>query len=146
MPTPTTTIPAFKSALVTALQASSVLIGVQVSYGSPGDIQRSESVWVGDTRSQQQPSAMKSLPVRRDEVYTTDVMVEITQPRSTQEGVDLRATTLATAVETVIAENPSLGVAGVLWSTVVSYDMAGGFDADGRVCIITIGVETHARL
>jgi hypothetical protein len=146
MPTPTTTIPAFKSALVTALQASSALTGVQVSYGNPGDIQRSESIWVGDSRSQQQPSAMKSLPVRRDEVYTTDVMVEITQPRSTQEGVDLRATVLAAAVETVIAENPSLSVTGVLWSTVVSYDMAGGFDADGRVCIITIGVETHARL
>ena len=146
MPTPTTTIPAFKSALVAALQASSALTGVQVSYGNPGDTQRSESIWVGDTRSQQQPSAMKSLPVRRDEEYTTDVVVEITQPRATQENVDLRAATLAAAVETVIAENPSLGVNGVLWSTVDTYDMAGGFDADGRVCIITIGVTTHARL
>lgn len=146
MPANTTTIPAYKSALVAALQARSALSAVQVSYGHPGDVQRTETIYVGDTRGTQEPVAIKATPTLRDETYTTDVIVEITQIRSSQENVDLRAATLAAEVEATIAENPSLGVAGVLWSTVITYDMAGGFDADGRVCTITLGVETHARL
>ena len=71
-----TTIYNVKAALLTKLQASSDLNGIQVVYADPGSAERRESIFLGEVDSSNQiPESFGTGRRRRIEEYTVDVMV-----------------------------------------------------------------------
>ena len=104
-----TTIYEVKAALLTKLQADATLSAIQVTYGDPGGAARREHVFIGDvTAGGQDPESLSSGRRRRIESYTLDVIVSVqSKPQGLQEN-EQRAIALASAVENVVADNPTL--------------------------------------
>ena len=144
------TMYAVKAQLLTLLQANSTLSSIQVSYGDPGEAMRRESIYLGDIISNSQtPEALASGRRRRVEDYTLDVEVFVqSKPVGQQEG-EQRALVLAHAVETVLADYPTLdyGVTGLMFVECSGMSMttteAG---IDGPRVQVTVQVHVKARL
>ena len=144
-----TTIYSVKSTLLTKLQADSTLSAIQVTYGDPGGAARREHVFIGDvTASGQDPESLSSGRRRRIESYTLDVIVSVqSKPQGLQEN-EQRAIVLASAVENVVADNPTLSdLDGLMFMECsgmsVSSNEAG---IDGPHSQITVHFQVKARL
>lgn len=152
----TSTAPAFKKALVAAVQAA--IPDLVVSYGWPEDNDADEVVWVGDTRIDQEWAAIARTLKPRAEDYTFDVVIEVANPTWTAEEAADRAWALLASIEDVLrnAANPqgsvTLGVAGVWQSEFRTAQEELGVVRDpsgliiGRACRITAGVHVQARI
>ena len=144
-----TTIYSVKSTLLTKLQADSTLSAIQVTYGDPGGAARREHVFIGDvTAGGQDPESLSSGRRRRIESYTLDVIVSVqSKPQGLQEN-EQRAIVLASAVENVVADNPTLSdLDGLMFMECagmsVSSNEAG---IDGPHSLITVHFQVKARL
>ena len=145
-----TTIYEVKAALLTKLQADATLSAIQVTYGDPGGAARREHIFIGDvTASGQDPESLSSGRRRRIESYTLDVIVSVqSKPQGLQEN-EQRAIVLASAVENVVADYPTLSdsVTGLMFMECsgmsVSSNEAG---ADGPHSQITVHFAVKARL
>ena len=144
-----TTIYSVKSTLLTKLQADSTLSAIQVTYGDPGGAARREHVFIGDvTAGGQDPESLTSGRRRRIESYTLDVIVSVqSKPQGVQEN-EQRAVVLASAVENVVADNPTLSdLDGLMFMECsgmsVSSNEAG---IDGPHSLITVHFQCKARL
>jgi hypothetical protein len=144
-----TTIYSVKAALLTKLQADSTLSAIQVTYGDPGGAARREHVFIGDvTAGGQDPESLSSGRRRRIESYTLDVIVSVqSKPQGLQEN-EQRAIVLASAVENVVADNPTLSdLDGLMFMECsgmsVSSNEAG---IDGPHSQITVHFQVKARL
>tara|TARA_R110000751_G_scaffold55737_1_gene119530 strand:+ start:133 stop:579 length:447 start_codon:yes stop_codon:yes gene_type:complete len=144
-----TTIYSVKSTLLTKLQADSTLSAIQVTYGDPGGAARREHVFIGDvTAGGQDPESLSSGRRRRIESYTLDVIVSVqSKPQGLQEN-EQRAIVLASAVEDVVADNPTLSdLTGLMFMECsgmsVSSNEAG---IDGPHSQITVHFQVKARL
>jgi len=144
-----TTIYSVKSTLLTKLKAESDLSGIQITYGDPGQAGRRECIFIGDvTASGQDPESLSSGRRRRIESYTLDVIVSVqSKPQGLQEN-EQRAIVLASAVENVVADNPTLSsLDGLMFiecaGMSVSSNEAG---ADGPHSQITVHFAVKARL
>ena len=145
-----TTIYEVKAALLTKLKADSTLTVIQVTYGDPGGAARREHVFIGDvTAGGQDPESLSSGRRRRIENYTLDVIVSVqSKPQGLQEN-EQRAFVLASAVEDVVADYPTLSdaVTGLMFMECagmsVSSNEAG---VDGPHSLITVHFTVKARL
>ena len=144
-----TTIYEVKAALLTKLQADATLSAIQVTYGDPGGAARREHVFIGDvTAGGQDPESLSSGRRRRIESYTLDVIVSVqSKPQGLQENEE-RAIVLASAVEDVVADNPTLSdLDGLMFMECsgmsVSSSEAG---VDGPHSQITVHFQVKARL
>ena len=144
-----TTIYSVKSTLLTKLQADSTLSAIQVTYGDPGGAARREHVFIGDvTAGGQDPESLSSGRRRRIESYTLDVIVSVqSKPQGLQEN-EQRAIVLASAVENVVADNPTLSsLDGLMFiecsGMSVTSNEAG---VDGPHSQITVHFAVKARL
>ena len=144
-----TTIYEVKAALLTKLQADATLSAIQVTYGDPGGAARREHVFIGDvTAGGQDPESLSSGRRRRIESYTLDVIVSVqSKPQGLQEN-EQRAIVLASAVENVVADNPTLSnLDGLMFiecsGMSVTSNEAG---ADGPHSQITVHFAVKARL
>ena len=144
-----TTIYSVKSTLLTKLQADSTLSAIQVTYGDPGGAARREHVFIGDvTAGGQDPESLSSGRRRRIENYTLDVIVSVqSKPQGLQEN-EQRAIVLASAVENVVADNPTLSdLTGLMFMECagmsVSSNEAG---VDGPHSQITVHFQVKSRL
>ena len=145
-----TTIYEVKAALLTKLKADSDLSGIQITYGDPGQAARREFIFIGDvTASGQDPESLSSGRRRRIESYTLDVIVSVqSKPQGLQEN-EQRAIVLASAVENVVADYPTLSdsVTGLMFiecaGMSVSSNEAG---VDGPHSQITVHFAVKARL
>ena len=144
-----TTIYSVKSTLLTKLQADSTLSAIQVTYGDPGGAARREHVFIGDvTAGGQDPESLSSGRRRRIESYTLDVIVSVqSKPQGLQEN-EQRAIVLASAVENVVADNPTLSdLTGLMFMECsgmsVSSNEAG---IDGPHSQITVHFQVKSRL
>ena len=144
-----TTIYSVKSTLLTKLQADSTLSAIQVTYGDPGGAARREHIFIGDvTAGGQDPESLSSGRRRRVESYTLDVLVSVqSKPQGLQENEE-RAIVLASAVEDVVADNPTLSdLDGLMFMECsgmsVSSSEAG---VDGPQSQITVHFQVKARL
>ena len=144
-----TTIYSVKSTLLTKLKAESDLSGIQITYGDPGGAARREFIFIGDvTAGGQDPESLSSGRRRRIESYTLDVIVSVqSKPQGLQEN-EQRAIVLASAVENVVADNPTLSsLDGLMFMECsgmsVSSNEAG---ADGPHSQITVHFAVKARL
>ena len=144
-----TTIYSVKSTLLTKLQADATLSAIQVTYGDPGGAARREHIFIGDvTAGGQDPESLSSGRRRRIESYTLDVIVAVqSKPQGLQENEE-RAIVLASAVEDVVADNPTLSsLDGLMFMECsgmsVSSNEAG---VDGPHSLITVHFQVKARL
>ena len=144
-----TTIYSVKSTLLTKLQADATLSAIQVTYGDPGGAARREHIFIGDvTAGGQDPESLSSGRRRRIESYTLDVIVSVqSKPQGLQENEE-RAIVLASAVEDVVADNPTLSsLDGLMFMECsgmsVSSNEAG---VDGPHSRITVHFAVKARL
>lgn len=109
------------SALITALQADSVLAaaGVNISYDAPvvpedlkstdGDY---EAIWIGDAEESEEIPILTAGHLHRDETIDQVLVVQVLKPGSlgTQAAADTRAVELLTRVQDVLANNVDLSV------------------------------------
>ena len=109
------------SALITALQADSVLAaaGVNISYDAPvvpedlkstdGDY---EAIWIGDADEDESIPILTAGHLHRDETIDQVLVVQVLKPGSlgTQAAADTRAVELLTRVQDVLANNVDLSV------------------------------------
>jgi len=144
-----TTIYSVKSTLLTKLKAESDLSGIQITYGDPGQAARREFIFIGDvTAGGQDPESLSSGRRRRIESYTLDVIVSVqSKPQGLQEN-EQRAIVLASAVENVVADNPTLSsLDGLMFiecsGMSVTSNEAG---VDGPHSEITVHFQVKARL
>ena len=144
------TMYAVKAKLLTLLAANSTLSSVQVAYGDPGEAMRRESIYLGDIISNAQtPEALASGRRRRIEDYTLDVEVFIQSKAAGQQECEQRALVLANAVETVLADYPTLddGVTGLMFVEASGMSMSTTeAGIDGPRCQVTVQVQVKARL
>lgn len=110
---------AVKAALRDSLKTRPALQGVLVNYGDPGDRGRKEQVWMGRIeRADQEPVALRQGRRKRDEDYDLWVHIDVASKVQAEDN-EARAIELVQEVESVLAEDPSLGeVQGVLWAVV----------------------------
>lgn len=109
------------SALITALQADSVLAaaGVNISYDAPvvpedlkstdGDY---EAIWIGDAEESEDVPLLTAGHLHRDETIDQVLVVQVLKPGSlgTQAAADTRAVEILTRIQDVLANNVDLSV------------------------------------
>ncbi len=145
--TTTSSVHAFKNALVDGLAGRPALAGVQVVSAplTAKDAAR-ESIQLGDVDGEQEWSALGKLA--REERYTVDVMVWVVRPGSDEavfRDVRGRAFALFAEVETFLRSDPTVGnVARV--SAIRRPEVTEGANPEGRVCRIDFQVAVEKRL
>lgn len=95
----TSTIPAFKAALLTRLQADAGLTGVDLSYGVPFPrTPDREWVWLGNAEGEQETAAMGQR--RREETWVQEIVVSCIKPaRESQQTLTERAFAITAVIE-----------------------------------------------
>lgn len=153
---PTSTIPAFKTALITRLAARAGLTGVQITYGFPVRPER-EWICVWGTRAADPTGGtaggQRSAPMgqqRREERYVLEIIVSVTLPlHESQQTVTERAFTLAAEIETSLREwataTPRFG--GIVrWAQVTDMAHSEPADAQDREARVSIDVACAERI
>jgi hypothetical protein len=145
----TSTIPAFKAALQTQLQARAGLDGVQVSYGYPGPLPEVEYIWLADVKGHQDLAVMGNRTRSRDEDYTLTILIksEISDiSTAAQQTVVERAFTLMAELEDQLRTDP--GVNGTVRVAQIEgpielVELAG---ANARGALLTVSVRAQQRI
>ena len=144
-----TTIYSVKSTLLTKLKAESDLSGIQITYGDPGQAARREFIFIGDvTAGGQDPESLSSGRRRRIESYTLDVIVSVqSKPQGLQEN-EQRAVVLASAVENVVADNPTLSsLDGLMFIECSGLSMSSAeAGVDGPRVFVTVHIHVKGKL
>ncbi|MCA1569788.1 MAG: hypothetical protein LC798_05585 [Chloroflexi bacterium] len=110
IPSPSSTVPAFKSALVAAL--AEALPGVQVAYRWPGPSTEDEGVYLGDWSFTKEFAAIKTGRQPRMETYRLTVILQsFTAARRPEDAAvaDARVSEFEAALDGVLADDPDLG-------------------------------------
>ena len=143
-----TTMYATKAALLTKLQAD--ISGVQITYGDSGGAMRRESIFMGDISSNEQtPQAFASGRRRLVEDYTVDIHVAVQSKAAGLQEAEERAVALATSVENVLNDYPTLSgaVTGLLFIECSGLSMSSAeAGVDGPRVFVTVHVRVKGKL
>ena len=143
-----TTMYATKAALLTKLQAD--ISGVQITYGDSGGAMRRESIFMGDISSNEQtPPAGAAGRRRLVEDYTVDIHVAVQSKAAGLQEAEERAVALATSVENVVNDYPTLSgaVTGLLFIECSGLSMSRAeAGVDGPRVFVTIHVRVKGKL
>ena len=142
-----TTAAALKSALKTQMTQEAALGGIPISYGEPGDQARSEHIWIGAaTDGDMEPASFRSGRTRRDEVYTLDIIVDVTSIGKV-EANEARAVLLGTAIEEMLADDPKVGaVTNLLWCVVEGFILDSHETGEGPRSTYTLKLSARGRI
>lgn len=149
------TIPVFKAALVTRLQADSSLTteAVQISYGHPHPKRmRKDVVIIGNVRTaDQSPAGLGSTSM--NETYIVEVIVSCVGPaQESQQSLETRAFLLAGYLEASIitwrTTNPPFGSNSILQALTKGMTSLEGLSDQGdtREASVTVNIEVEARI
>ena len=143
-----TTMYAVKAALLTKLQAD--ISNVQVTYGDSGGAMRRESIFMGDIESNTQtPEAFASGRRRLIEDYTVDVHVAVQSKAAGLQEAEERAVALATLVENVVNDYPTLSgaVTGLMFIECSGLSMSSAeAGVDGPRVFVTVHIHVKGKL
>jgi len=143
-----TTMYAVKAALLTKLQAD--ISNVQITYGDSGGAMRRESIFMGDISSNEQtPQAFASGRRRLVEDYTVDIHVAVQSKAAGLQEAEERAVALATSVENVVNDYPTLSgaVTGLMFIECSGLSMSSAeAGVDGPRVFVTIHVRVKGKL
>jgi|TARA_R100001530_G_scaffold52297_1_gene38696 hypothetical protein len=139
---------AVKAALLTKLQAD--ISDVQITYGDSGGAMRRESIFMGDIESNTQtPEAFASGRRRLIEDYTVDVHVAVQSKAAGLQEAEERAVALATSVENVVNDYPTLSgaVTGLMFIECSGLSMSSAeAGVDGPRVFVTVHVHVKGKL
>lgn len=143
----TSTIPAFKAALLTQLQARAGLTGVQVSYGYPGPLPEPEYIWLADVSGSQQLAQMGRRSREEDFSLTVLIKTEVSgvQPADQKTATE-RAFTLMGELEAQLRTDPTVtGTVRVaqIEGPVDLVELAGN---EARGALLTVTVHAEQRI
>jgi hypothetical protein len=140
----TSTIPAFKSALLSRLQARAGLSGVQVTYGWPTGSVKRESIMLGGATGTQEFRTIGA--TQKMETYTLDVYITvIREGHARQQNADERALALMGELEDELRDDPTVNNT-VLTAEVGRIDLQPMAGAETREARLTVGVNVMARI
>ncbi len=142
------TVPAFKQALVDALAAATWPGDVpQICYGPPRAGTR-EDVIVGDTAQEggadREWAAIGNRSI--DEAYALNLAVIVTTPGRTCKAATERAFEIFDVIQDVIRTTPGLGVVGVTVSSIAQPEHLESLTDEGFVVELDSAVRVQARI
>lgn len=144
------TVAAFKTALVTELTSAIGDATVQVAYGRPQDaIVRRESVHVADVSYSANIANIKAGRKQYDEDYTVDVVIGVARSIGESTDAEARAFVLFEYLRDVLAEATGaqgLGVDGVWAATLEAVDAQVAHVGEGPVAVIVATVRVRGRV
>lgn len=138
------TVPAFKAALATALRARQALHDVQITYGAPLPAPAREFLWLADVEGEQEPAALGAQ--RREESYLLTVIANVLREGQNQQAATERAFEIVAELEDELRNDGSLA------STVRFAQVAGPFRLEemssdtARAAQVTVTVAVRARI
>lgn len=140
----TSTIPAFKAALLTRLQARAGLSGVQVTYGWPNGAVKRESIMLGGVAGTQVFRTIGA--TQKMEEYSLTVYITVIREGSgRQQNADERALALMAEIENEL--RPGLTVNNtVLTAQVSRFDLEPMASAETREARLTVTIDVMARI
>lgn len=145
----TSTIPAFKRALLARLAADATLTGIQVCRQDPfPDQPADDRVVIGRARAEQTSAAIGNRS--REERYTVDVVVQVIRSdQSSAADAEDRAYAIVALLEASLRAwmelpTPMSGV--VRWGLVTSMEDWAGIGPGSREARVTTGVWVTARI
>jgi hypothetical protein len=156
----TSTIPTFKAALLSRLQADAGMTGVTVTYGVPvGLTNVREWVMLGNTRPDDPtqgtfPGGQSTAAIgqkRREERYVLEVLVSVLRPvRESQQDVTERAFVIAGVIETSLRSwstaSPAFSGAGVRWALVTSVSHDENVGKQEREAAVRLDIACAERI
>ena len=139
---------ALRAALVDALD--SLVAPVPFHYGAPGDLGRTETIWMGSAREAStdgsQDVRQLGVPVRRREDLRMDLVIEV-MSKNTARASEARAVALGLIIEEYLADNPTVGgVTNLLWCLVDGVQLDTNETADGPRTTLVYSLRTLADL
>ena len=137
-----------RQALVDLLRARPNLEDKQVSYGWPGDDQRElESIYTeGRAEIEHDPASLKAGRTFRDETVSFEVNAVFEAVGGNALDADQGSQLLGTEIEECIADNRTLGVAGVQSVTIRPVALHAVYNERGHLSMLTYTVRYRARL
>lgn len=140
----TSTIPAFKSALLSRLQGRAGLSGVQVTYGWPNGAVKRESMMLGGVSGTQEFRTIGA--TQKMEEYALDVYITvIREGQAHQQNADERALALMAELEDELRDDPTVNNT-VLTAELGRFDLQPLASAETREARLTVGVNVMARI
>lgn len=140
----TSTVTAFKAALLSRLQARAGLSGVQVTYGWPnGQVQR-ESIMLGGVSGTQEFRTVGATQKMEEYSLTTYITV-IREGSGLQQNADERALALMAEVEAELRSDLTVNNT-VLTAQVARFDLEPMASAESREARLTVTIDVIARI
>lgn len=137
------TAPAFKAALLTALAARAGLSGVTISYGAPLSAPR-EFIALGDISGEQEFAALGAL--KKNETYTLEVFCSVLREGNQQQACTERCFELAEEIENELRGNVTM-TGTVRVAQLRSPFSLEEFGSDqARQSILSLGIEATERI
>jgi hypothetical protein len=137
------TAPAFKAALLTALSARAGLSGVTISYGAPLSAPR-EFIALGDISGEQEFAALGAL--KKNETYTLEVFCSVLREGNQQQTCTERCFELAEEIENELRGNVTM-TGTVRVAQLRSPFSLEEFGSDqARQSILSLGIEATERI
>lgn len=142
---PSSVIVAARKAVVDGLRP--LLADVLVTYSWDPDARDREQVFTMRPRGEQSPSSLKAGRTFRDETGRFQIVVHVELVGGDAEEADDRAIALGRVVEEFVADNKnSLGVPGLNWIVMESWEMNGGPSDRAFISQLVFTVRYNARL
>ena len=137
------TAPAFKAAMLTALQAHTGLSGVTLSYGAPLQAPR-EFIALGGISGSQEFAALGAL--RRDETYILDVYVSVLREGNQQQTCTERCFALAAEIEDELRTNVTMSGTVRVAELLSPFQLEEFASDQARQSILTLGIQATERI
>jgi hypothetical protein len=140
----TSTVPAFKAALLTRLQARTGLSGVQITYGWPNGAVKRESIMLGGVNGTQTFRTIGATQ-KMEEYQLTVYITVIREGSGRQQNCDERALALMAELENEL--RPGITVNDtVLTAELASFDLQPMASAETREARLTVTIDVMARI
>lgn len=140
----TTTIPAFKAALLQRLQAREDLLNVQVTYGWPSGAVKRESIMLGGVSGNQTFRTIGATQ-KMEEYQLTIYITVIREGTGNQQACDERALELMAQVEDDLRDDLTVNNT-VLTAEVSGFDLEPMASAETREARLTLTIDVMARI
>lgn len=133
---------AAKQAIILALKGRPEMDAAGISYADPGDKAHKDQLFFRRTRAaNQEATAFGGV---RQESYILELTIDVLSKKSAEQAEE-QAFLYFAEVEDVLANNPSLGVEGVLTAVIDGFEVRTG-ESDGPITRATINILVTARV
>lgn len=142
----TSSVPALKANLATALQARAALSQVQITYGAPLPNPGREYIWLADVVGDEVPAALGRN--RHSEIYALTVVIQVIREGVDQQSATERAYSFRDEIDAQLRSDITVaGALGSGWAFVAGHFKLEELANDQqRGALLTIEVSCEARI